>query len=303
MSSSANTKDRNLPRLDLPDWLPAPVADEAKYLYGSAGKSKQTVDRDAHEPEQSVTLESTEDGSRGHCQPELSNSRRDAVCRGIHALNERHAEALRSMTLEQIELLCRLASDERMKGVWRELYRKARGSQLFLNPAKQVFGGTFPALHGPQNQDNAAREFFLNAFGHAAWPAPLMTRDDHRSRRKPFVSTAARLRKDAQDLQSLGLGEHAPTLEAIAMACEERAGSVAVHHPVITRSRGDDRMRGYVLRMNFICRMLFEKDLPGTVATTAGVAFSEEISGDQVRDMVRAYEATDVPTDTWLTTV
>ena len=87
------------------------------------------------------------------------------------------------------------------------------------------------------------------------------------------------------------------------MACEERAGGVAVHHPVVTRSRGDDLVRGFVLRMNFICHMLFEKDLPGTVATTAGVAFSKKISGDQVRDMVRAYGAVAVPTDTWLTTV
>jgi len=197
--------------------------------------------------------------------------------------------------------LRRLASDERMKNVWRELYRKTRGGKQFLNPARPVFG--FPGLHNSQNQDMAAREFFSNAFGHAAWPAPLMTRDDYKSKRKPFITMAARLREDAQDLRSLGLSELAPNLEAIAVACEERGPLlVPVHDPVVTRSRGDQAVRGYILRMTIVCHMLFEKDLHGTVATTAGVAFSKEIAADQVRDMLKAHRSSHTPIEPWLTT-
>ena len=144
----------------------------------------------------------------------------------------------------------------------------------------------------------AAREFFSDAFGHAAWPAPLLTRDDYKSRRKSFITMAAGLREDAQNLRSLGLSELAPNLEAIAVACEERGPNlVPVHHPVVTRSRGDEVVRGFVLRMTIVCHMLFDKELHGTVATTAGVAFSKEISGNQVRDMVRAYDSSAALTD------
>src|SRR6202035_4136780 len=132
------------------------------------------------------------------------------------------------MTFEQIALLCRLVSDERMKNVWRELYRKTRGGKQFLNPARPVFG--FPGLHNPQNQEMAAREFFSDAFGHAAWPAPLLTRDDYKSRRKSFITMAAGLREDAQNLRSLGLSELAPNLEAIAVACGERGRMPPAHH-------------------------------------------------------------------------
>src|SRR5262245_16791922 len=38
---------------------------------------------------------------------------------------------------EKIEILSRLATDERMERVWRELYRKKRGSNEFLNPVKR----------------------------------------------------------------------------------------------------------------------------------------------------------------------
>jgi hypothetical protein len=292
MSSSVNTADRHLPRLELPNWLPLPVAHEARFLYDSATKPNQTVERHVDENDQTAKLKSTEETPQGHYGADPPNSRLEAVCHAIDGLQQRQhrfAEKLRSMTFEQIALLCRLVSDERMKNVWRELYRKTRGGEQFLNPARPVFGVS--GLNSPQNQDMAVREFFRDAFGHAAWPAPLLTRDDYKSKRKSFITMAARLREDAQNLRSLGLSELAPNLDTVAMACEERGPNlVPVHHPVVTRPRGDEMVRGFVLRMTIICHMLFDKELYGTVATTAGVAFSKELSGNQVRDMVRAYE-------------
>jgi hypothetical protein len=211
------------------------------------------------------------------------------VYQAIETYQKREAEVLRSMTFEQIGLLCRLASDERMKKVWRELYRKTRGGKQFLNPAR-AFGDALRGSYDPQNQDTAAREFFGNAFRYAAWPAPLMTREDYKSRHKSLITIVARLREDAQNLSSLGLGEHVQDLEGIAAACEKCSLLQApIHPPMVTRSRGDQVVRGYILRMTILCDMLFDKELHGTVATTTGVALSKEISGDRVRDMVRAY--------------
>jgi hypothetical protein len=278
MSSSVDSADRHLPRLDLPDWLPLPVAAEAKGLYDSAFTLNQTDERPVYEPEQIFTIESTGEVSRVPCQGIMANSRMRAVSRTMEA------NAFSSMSRGQIELLCRLASDKRMKSVWRELYRQTRGGKQFLNPAKGV--------QDPQNQDMAARDFFSRAFRHAAWPAPLLTYNDLKSKRKSHFTIAARLREDANKLSSLGSDGLAADLEAIAVTSEERASAILpVSLPPVARSRGDQVLRGYILRMTFVCQRLFDKELHGTVATTAEVAFSKEISGNQVRDMVRAYDS------------
>src|ERR1700689_3493889 len=231
MSYSVDTADPPLPRLELPHWLPPPVAAEARLLYDSAVPSNQTVDRPVDEPNQTVNLKSIEVASRGHHGVVQTNSRLEAVYRAIDENNARRAEILRSMTFEQIDLLCRLASDERMKNVWRELYRQTRGGKQFLNPAKRVFGGTFLGIQHPQNQDMAARDFFSNAFSYAAWPTPLMTRDDFKYKRNSYIAIAARLREDAHKLASLGADELASNLGAIAVTCEKGASVLAPIHP------------------------------------------------------------------------
>ena len=103
---------------------------------------------------------------------------------------------------------------------------------------------------------------------------------------------ASRLRKDAGGLRTLGLDELATDVEAIAADCE-KSGYMPKPNiilPIVKRSRGDDVMRGFVLRMSATCREGFGNGLPGTVATTASVALSKRISAHQVRDMVRAHD-------------
>jgi hypothetical protein len=277
MNGSDKVADRHRPRLELPQWVPPLVADEAKFLYDSAVTPNQTVERPVYEPEPIFTINSTGEVSRVPCREIIANSRMQAVSRTMEA------NALGSMTRWQIELLCRLASDERMKNVWRELYRQTRGGKQFLNPAK--------GIHDPQNQDTAAREFFSRAFGYAAWPAPLLRYNDFKSKRKSHITIAARLREDAHKLSSLGSDKLASDLEAIAVTCEERASAIwPVRLKPVARSRGDQVLRGYILRMTFVCQRLFGKWLPGTVATAAGVVFSKKITGHQVRNLVRAHD-------------
>jgi hypothetical protein len=278
MNVSDKVVDRHMPRLELPQWVPQLVSDEARFLYDSAVTTNQTVERPVYEPEQLFTIKSTGEVSRLPCRGTIANSRMEVVSRAMEA------NALRSMTRGQIELLCRLASDERMKNVWRELYRRTRGGKQFLNPAK--------GIQDAQNQDMAAREFFSRAFSYAAWPASLLKYNELKSKRKSHITIAARLREDAHKLSSLGSDELASDVEAIAVACEDRASAIWPSFlPPIARSRGDQVLRGYILRMTFVCQRLFDKELHGTVATTAEVAFSKELSGNQVRDMVRAHDS------------
>ena len=158
MSSSVEhlSPDLSLPRLELPDWLPGPVADEAKSIYDRIlQKERQRED----EAEPSKT-----------CRSCLETS------------------------LRKIELLSRLTSDKRMKGVWRELYRqKRRPRDEFLNPAIRVgimFEPTLPILHDPKNQDEACREFLGVSFGLAVRRSSLPKQDEINFRRKSLCKIA-----------------------------------------------------------------------------------------------------------------
>jgi hypothetical protein len=212
------------------------------------------------------------------------------------------------------EVLKRLATDQRMQRVWKELYRKQRGSNKFLNPVKCIFQrglphseraqlgptGTRSVLatpHDPEQQDIAVGHFLQIAWFFAATRLPLMTKDKINSQMKPYTIMASKLRKDAEGLRALGLSERAADVERAAISCEEMADEVRSMYnhmrwlfPIVKRSRGDDIMRNYVLRVSAHCREAFDKWLPGIVATTASVALSKDISGDQVRDIVRAHD-------------
>lgn len=198
-------------------------------------------------------------------------------------------------TLEQIEILNRLASDQRMKGVWRELYRKRRGSSEFLNPVKRkgLLKEKLARLHDLKNQDMAVRAFFNFAHWLASGRLDLMTQKEINSNNKPFTILASRLRKDAEGLRTLGLDKLAADAEAIASDCEKSAyipTKPNIILPILKRSRGDDVLRGFVLRMSAICREGFGNGLAGTVATTASVSLSKQISACLVRDIVRAHD-------------
>lgn len=221
----------------------------------------------------------------------------DSILRNEREYNEQPVDARfpRNFTAsEQIEILSRLASDQRMSHVWRELYRKKRGSSEFLNPVKRqgLLKEELTTLHDPRNQDMAVRAFLNFAFTLAPGGLGLITQDAINSKAKPYTIVASRLRKDAEGLRALGLTELAGGVEAIAIDCEKSVyiPKPNILLPIVKRSRGDDVMRAFVLQMSAICHQGFGKGLPGTVATTASVALSKKISGHQVRDIVRAHD-------------
>jgi hypothetical protein len=207
------------------------------------------------------------------------------------------------------EVLKRLATDQRMERVWKELYRKQRGSNKFLNPVKRIFQRGFddrphpPAsrvlapLHDPEQQDIAVGHFLEVAWFFAATRLPLMTDDKLNSHIKPYTIMASRLRKDAEGLRDLHLSHLAADVESAAISCEKEADNVTSAAmqlswllPMVKRSRGDDVMRKYVLQVSAHCREAFDKSLPGTVATTTSVALVKKINARQVRDIVRAHD-------------
>jgi hypothetical protein len=243
MTYLANKALCDLPRLKLPSWLDhyPSVADEAESIYISILQEEQEYNRQPAE-----------------------------------------ARFPRKITAsKQLEVLRRLATDQRMKCVWRELYRKERGSNEFLNPVKRqwLLNEKLTILHDPSNQDMAVRAFLNHAVVLAQGWFGLITQDEINSKAKPYSTMASRLRKDADGLRALGLSELAADVESVAISCEK---SVYIPRPnilmpIVKRSRGDAVMRNYVLQLSAICRMGFDKGLTGTVATAASVALSKEM--------------------------
>jgi hypothetical protein len=189
MTSSAENTVCYLPRLELPSWLNLypEVADEAEALYDRLLKADRQYERqpaEARSPRYSTTLARIAYLSRlesDHWLPlpvaiaDEAEALFDRVPNADQGHERQPAEARPprySTTLERIELLSRLASDQRMKSVWQELYRKRRGAKEFLNPVKRddLFGEKFRTLHDPKNHDMAVRAVFRRVFRYAASP-------------------------------------------------------------------------------------------------------------------------------------
>jgi hypothetical protein len=214
--------------------------------------------------------------------------------------------------ISEKEVLKRLATDPRMQRVWTELYRRQRKSNKFVHSVKRFFQRdfrqlefpeiaaaltkAFATLSGAEQQDMAVGHFLEAAWFFAATPLPLMTEDRINSQVKSYRRMASQLRKDAEGLRALHLGNDAANLESAAIRCEQIADQVRPTHeeirwllPIAARRRGDEIMRGYVLRVSAHCHDAFGKWLTGTVATAASVALSKKITEDAVRAIVRAH--------------
>ena len=275
MTLSVEKTKYRLPQLDLPDWLPRPVAEQAERLYHLTLENPKY--RPTHAEERVRILLN-----------KFQNLHDSINYRGL--VKRPFAEALRTRPIASLKLLCRLTSDPRMRRVWCELYRRKRGSNEFLNPAKRdsLILETITTFHDQKNQDNAVKAFLNYAFLLAVARSHLTTQAEL----APFSVMASRLRNDAQMLHELGLDKLGNDLQAIAAECK-RGGYTPesnVFFPVVGRSSGNQMVRGFVLRLSAICLLGFEKALSGTVANTASVAFSEKIDAIQVRDIVRAHD-------------
>ncbi len=234
MSYSVDAADHGQIRLELPNWLPAPVAEEAQLVYD-----------------------------------EILRCDRKSYPRPFTAS-------------EEIKVLLRLASDQRMKKVWNELLKKTRE-----RPGEFLHQFKMPDPGDENPQDMALRIFFKYAWDLATCGIELQTP----KQLKPFIKMASRLKQDAKTLRSLGLDEFASDLEAKAIVCERMGRPLgnSTFPSVVGRARGDQAVRAFVLRLSATCREVwFGEALTGTVATTASVALSKRVAADQVRNMVRS---------------
>jgi hypothetical protein len=151
---------------------------------------------------------------------------------------------------------------------------------------------TFRKRGARTHQDLAAVLFFDKAFRYAIDDVRVFTPSEIELARRVPNWVAERLEHDAAILRNFGLEEsEALSLERLAAKCRTRALLVKPepHDPLLVRRhRADSNLRGYVISLTAANRKVFGKPLLGTVATTTNVAFGRtDMTGERVRQMVR----------------
>jgi hypothetical protein len=240
--------------LDIPDWVPAPIADLTRTHYPS------------------VVL------GPPHCFGA-------------------YAEGLR-----------RVATDERMRKVWKELGRRQPDGS-YVHPARQVrthprFQAVENILQQPDERDRAQEQatalLFLDATG--------ILLHDRRFKFGPRTRTQAEVRQEvkileklakqhedqAEKYQSLGFWQEAHAQRGSAANCRKEAElrRPHPHDPWIVERRsnrcGNDWDRGAIIEIECACRRLFRKPLRGTVATLSNVVLDRgDITEGGVQGVVK----------------
>jgi hypothetical protein len=163
-----------------------------------------------------------------------------------------------------LAILRRLATDPRMRYVWRELpHREATNKALV--------------------------EFLDCAFQRARLPYFVTTPKDRAALAAPWASAAELCRWSHEHNAAQMNPELAAALLIAAdhfegEACREGNTDSPL---IVKRHSDDDRGRAYVRVLGALTRKLFGSPLFGTVATTASVALQQEINWQQVREWLR----------------
>ena len=187
------------------------------------------------------------------------------------------------------EIQIRLATDERMKAVWRELRKHKPIGKLWLKPRGN---------HAVSDCDIALAMVFCTTWWFATITTFLVTSPGYKEWTGAHRSQAKRLQREADELwQRWGSGYYydAPAalklhVEAIKRAaewCEEEASywqAALSANSVIQRDHGKLLAHGLCRNLTKVFILLYGKRLRGTVATLASVALAQVVTVANVRD-------------------
>jgi hypothetical protein len=227
------------------------------------------------------------------------------------------------------ELLYRLISDPRMRNVWNQFQKRKRESyqstEEFFYPAKPVWEWDPHVRHEIQRhrqpgelsatvlrnyyslilpaayertahltmQDLAIVYFLDHAYKFGQQNIPLVPISEVRKKRGHYLKMAKQLQADAADQERLGLyavkwmEEAARGYEALATAPEPAPGYSLL---VPRQTRGDPRLKSFVILLAEMIKNMFGSPFYGSVATTANVVFSrDDVTVSTVRKMVLSH--------------
>jgi hypothetical protein len=198
--------------------------------------------------------------------------------------------------------LLRLATDPRMKVVWRKLknYKPCARAKLEEDCASWLTTHT-----GLSDSDIAIKLVFLHAMSLATCENTVDTVAEHAERVKAYRRQAARLCAEAAQLRMLHdfwdeLEEQAQAVDRVAAWCKEEADMLAArdpadpHDPMIKRDYGFRREIGYVDMLTDILAHLYGTPLPhgmmALIAVVTNVIFGRgDVTTAKVRDWINEF--------------
>jgi hypothetical protein len=192
-------------------------------------------------------------------------------------------------------LIERLRLDDRMQAVWKFLGnpKKCAPSSAALDHWRKQ-----SVLVGLSDQDLALAVFYFHACCYAHFKFPTMTTASLAQRREPFLMSATLLQKEARLLRERWSEEpeaelHAAAIEAAVSFHMSKTKDIFQANPhLVVRDQSDPHLRAYALYMAHQAKLLFGKNMYGTIATVTNVAMVKNngdlISVQNVRDWCEA---------------
>jgi hypothetical protein len=189
----------------------------------------------------------------------------------------------RCLSADQQAILQRLATDARMRTVWRELSRRKRPGGDFFTPANRPLDK--PTFTQDEAQAEALGELFHFAFCAARDRVPVSKPTETADTKAKLLQNARMLREIADDLTATNSANPLAAADADALrrvAVWQEIGAAAVRPPsdplTIQNDRDDRVVRGVQILVGAQLRETFGKPLDGTAATLAGVALGKRTS-------------------------
>ena len=184
-----------------------------------------------------------------------------------------------------LAILRRVATDSRMRYVWRELVRYKAARQVIRKSGHSVV-----SVSDQLAPDVALVKFFECAWQRARFPYLVTTPADRAARAAPWSKAAELCRWEKEhDIVARLNPELSVALGVVARHFDEVARREGrLDSPLVVQrhnqKRGDDQARAYVRVLIDLNRKLFGQVLARTVATTATVALQRHITERQVRN-------------------
>jgi hypothetical protein len=265
------------PELDVPSWVPEPVAYSARAKYAW----------DVHWAYREALREAGDTEDEAECD----------FLAAQDEVREAYAKIVREDLADIAEKYQPLVSDQRMRVVWRELSRQRNGA--FLHPAR-----TPSMANAKERQEAAMVEVFNTALACQEERAATTTRGKAEQQRRRYLARAEELHHDALTMMSQPLlfcrndilsdnRRHKLwwKLNAAYDAYQEYARAINAARLSMPEREHDGRAHWVALTIGGKFRALFGSPMYGLTATITSLVLGREVSPRTVRQWCAPYPA------------
>ena len=202
-------------------------------------------------------------------------------CRGLYPLDYLPGNCLQDSEafVNATKIMERLLSDEKMKSVWQELFRKNKKTRKYLHPPLIKVGLRHQAEKNNYSEQERAAALFLEECYRQAVSDRARSVVELEEAKAFFESTAVNMRKQKEHIKKIGLRIHEwhdeeifEAFDALIEMCEDEIGDLKGKlRRAAKRLRNEPEVSDKIKRINKLTRCYFGKSLLGTIANLVNV--------------------------------